>query len=513
MRCPVPQWYPSWMRRLQSPARRQGRKQGTMSGAWKQWEGHVINSAFELKKYLGGSESSAVFLTEDHGQPPKPAAIKLVAADGAGADLQLSRWEMAREVQHPSLIRILQTGHCQIDDRELIFAVMEYGQENLAEIISHRPLTAPEAREMLTPILDALASLHSQGFVYGHLKPTNILAVNDQLKLASEGKDWELTESGSGIPGAYDPPETARGERSPAADVWSLGMVLAEVLTQHLPYWNQNGQPDPVLPENLPPPFLEIVRGCLRRDPKQRLLVAEIGALLYQNDGQSPQPRRVTNAQPASQKPPAAGAQTAFQKPARRTVFPLLIAAAAVLILLGGLSLLRDKPAKPTEIKTEQHLPKPDPRYPSAKNISPGTVSPRTKKTSAPPTPAPSVKAEAVSPPSASQPSARDVRPGGGPVDSAVVRQVLPDISQTARDSIRGTLRVNVRVKVDSSGNVAGAEFDSPPSSRYIAGMALQAAQSWKFAPNGPDAGRELIVHFEFTNAGTRAFVTRVVPQ
>jgi TonB family protein len=493
-----------------------------MTGAWKQWEGHVINSAFELKKYLGGSEFSAVFLTEDHGQPPKPAAIKLVAADVAVADLQLSRWEMARELQHPNLVRILQTGRCQLDDRDMIFTVMEYGQENLAEIIFHRPLTTPEARAMLTPILDALASLHSQGFVYGHLKPTNILAVNDQLKLASEGKDkdWEdATESGPAIPGPYDPPEMAGGARSPAADVWSLGMVLVEVLTQRLPYWNQNNQPDPVLPENLPGPFFDIVRGCLRRDPKRRLTIAEIAALLYHEEVPPQQPATVADRQSESQKSLAASAPAVmaqklgakiFNRPTsdtevivRRFAILIVIALPAIFILLAGLSLLRDHPeTKSAAIKPEQQLEKPDPRRsssrtslraPSARNISPSTVSPGKKTSALPPAPA------------------RGVGPDAGTADSAVIRQVLPDIPQAARNTIRGILHVNVRVKVDSSGNVVEAGFDSPPPSRYIAGMALEAAQNWKFSPHGPAAGRGFIVHFEFTTTGTRAFATRAL--
>src|SRR5260370_15268698 len=108
-----------------------GRKRGRMSEAWSRWEGHVVNSEFQLKKYLGGSEQSAVFLTDDRGQGPQPAAIKLIAADPVNAELQLSRWGLAQKLSHPHLIRILQTGRCPLGDRDLIFAVMEYAEENL----------------------------------------------------------------------------------------------------------------------------------------------------------------------------------------------------------------------------------------------------------------------------------------------------------------------------------------------------------------------------------------------
>jgi len=255
-----------------------------MADAWTEWNGHVINGEFELKKCLSGSELSAVFLTEDHGQEPQPAAIKLIAANPADAELQLTRWGLAQKVPHPHLLRILHTGRRRltIDSHELVFAVMEYAEENLAEILALRPLTPQETREMLEPTLDALSWLHSRGFVHGHLKPANVLAEHDQLKLASDGicrageTVWGMEKSGP-----YDAPELAvGGVRSPASDVWSLGMLLAEALTQQLPASHQDDKGDPVLPEKLPAPFRGIVRGCLRRDPQRRLTIADIAERL-----------------------------------------------------------------------------------------------------------------------------------------------------------------------------------------------------------------------------------------
>ena len=64
-----------------------------MSLDWKQWEGQVIDGKFPLVRYLGGSEYSAVFLTElHHSEGSQKAAIKLVPASGAHDDVQLSRW-------------------------------------------------------------------------------------------------------------------------------------------------------------------------------------------------------------------------------------------------------------------------------------------------------------------------------------------------------------------------------------------------------------------------------------
>ena len=62
--------------------------------------------------------------------------------------------------------------------------------------------------------------------------------------------------------------------------MWSLGVTLVEVLTQHKPRWDPRTQADPVVPENLPGSLRDIARNCLRRDPKRRWTIAGIGMRL-----------------------------------------------------------------------------------------------------------------------------------------------------------------------------------------------------------------------------------------
>src|SRR5262249_33486028 len=254
-----------------------GEKRGKMTQASSLWEGQIVNNEFHLKKYVGGTDQCAVFLTEYRGNQ---AAIKLIPADAANAERQRQRWELAKKLSHPNLVQVFQTGRCRLDNTDRVFAVMEYAEENLAQILPERRLTEEEARQMLDPTLDALSYLHGQGYIQGHLKPANIMASGDQLKLSSDS----VSKAGepfpnSGKAGPYDPPEAANGLTSSAADVWSLGMTLAEVLTQRLPAVKE--QADPILPEGLPPLFLDIVRGCLRRDPQHRWTIAEIAARLH----------------------------------------------------------------------------------------------------------------------------------------------------------------------------------------------------------------------------------------
>jgi len=267
-----------------------------MSESWKQWEGQIVDARFLLRRYLGSSEHSAVFLTE-RGIPQQKVAIKFVQFDEPDAELQLFRWKHAAKLSHPHLLRLFESGGCRLGDFDLLYVVMEYADENLSQFLAQRPLTPAEARDVLTPTLQALAFLHGQSLVHGHLRPSNILAIEDQLKLSSDGISSAAEHSEQSLvpaaepqqsvsaaslrhPSPCDPPEIAKGIISPAGDIWSLGVTLVEALTQHLPASAGSIPQDPVVPDTLPAVYQDIARHCLHRDPQRRWTVVEIGARL-----------------------------------------------------------------------------------------------------------------------------------------------------------------------------------------------------------------------------------------
>ena len=192
------------------------------------WVGRVIDGRFILLQWLGGSGWSSVFLTQLHEPRPRKAAIKLIPADAGDAETYIAGWAATKSLSHPHLMSPLHTGRYQIDAAVLLYAVTEYAEEVLSEIIPERPLTPSETKEMLAPVLDALSYLHGKGFVHGHLKPSNIMAVDDQVKLS--GDSLQVT----GEPGkrsmtltVYDAPEVATETISPpgtsgrSASSWS----------------------------------------------------------------------------------------------------------------------------------------------------------------------------------------------------------------------------------------------------------------------------------------------------
>ena len=120
-------------------------------------------------------------------------------SDPATAGVQLSRWEATAKLSHPHLLRLFETGSCQLDKLVLLYVVMEYAEDNLAQILPHRALTPEEVRDLLEPALDALTFIHGKSLVHGRLKPSNVMAAQDQLKLSSDS----LFRSG-------DPAGTAR---------------------------------------------------------------------------------------------------------------------------------------------------------------------------------------------------------------------------------------------------------------------------------------------------------------
>ncbi len=230
----------------------------TETEIWTKWESQVVNGIFPLRRFLGRSNHSVVFLTDCKAQKLANAAIKIIPADPARAEMQLSRWRTTAALTHPHMIRLLDAGRCKLGGHPFLFVVTEYAEQNLAQILPHRALTWDEVREMLIPTLDVLAFLHRQNLVHSRLKPPNFLVVNDQLKLASDTiRPADLVTDADG-------------------DIRGLGGVIVEALTQNPPESDATAS----LPGSVPALFADIVWRCLSRDQSRRPSLSDLAALV-----------------------------------------------------------------------------------------------------------------------------------------------------------------------------------------------------------------------------------------
>ncbi|MFZ0201882.1 MAG: TonB family protein [Candidatus Sulfotelmatobacter sp.] len=433
----------------------------------KQWEGRLIDSKFPLQKLLAGSARSAVFLTERNADGFQKAAIKLIPAESCSAENlkeedQLFRWADIAKLSHPNLIRLFESGRCQIDGTNLLYVVMEYAEEDLAQILPSRSLSPGEVREMLPPTVDALTFLHHAGFVHGHIKPSNVMAVNNQLKISADHlrKTGERENREST---AYDAPELASMGFSPAADLWSLGATLVAVLTQQEPVKGiERG--DVSVSETVPEPFREIVRGCLVIQPQRRSALGEVLSKLKVQEHTRPK----LPEQPQSTK-----------RANRWLILPIV--ALLLLAIWFGRKFVGQQPQLPAA---------------------------ETHPTESQPAPANPPAAQAPTPfPEKAEPTPAENAPG------SVLQQVLPQVSRSAQNTIQGHVKVSVQLSVDTSGKVSEAKLVSPGPSKYFANQALAAARRWRFKPpqtDGQATTSEWILRFHFGRTSTQVFPAQI---
>jgi len=326
-----------------------------------------------------------------------------------------------------------------IADLSLAYLVTEYADENLAAVLAERALTSEEALELVQPIADVLEYLHGAQLVHGNLKPSNVFAVKDRVKVSCD--------------------TISHGD--PAADMLALSKTMVHALT-HRNLMTQSG-PDNASVEMLPQPFREIARNCSFAEPQCRWSSAEVAAWL--RSGQRPAAISSVSVARVS--------STAGRKPwvGFFAVFALILVA----VIVGGLVMRHSGvPSAPTT------MPEPVP-------LAPRSV----------PQPASTERAAAkpVNPiPSESKSGSDRAMLARG----EILHQVLPEIPAKARRTVHGTATVIVKVAVDPSGNVTDAKVERG-GSRYFSKLALAAARKWRFSSIESVGRREWVLTFEIT--------------
>jgi serine/threonine-protein kinase len=224
----------------------------------------------------------------------RQVAVKLLAEHLSEDDGFLARFRRealaAAKLVHPNIVQVYDSGHDS--DAHRHFIVMEYVHgPTVTQIMRERGLlSAEEAVDIVSQACEGLEYAHRHGVIHRDVKPGNLLVNPDGVvKLADFGiakaaEDSRITQIGSVVgTAAYLSPERARGDEATAsADVYSLGVVMYQLLAGKLPFESgsltelamrqQEGSPDPVhqINPDVPPALARAVTTSLAPTPERR---------------------------------------------------------------------------------------------------------------------------------------------------------------------------------------------------------------------------------------------------
>jgi serine/threonine protein kinase len=226
-------------------------KASAFAGSGTGLKGQAANIAgFEFIKSLGCGASGQVFLAQQH-QPQREVAIKIAMQHLS--DEQIHRFQhesrLLSKLSHPHIAQLYQSGI--LAEQQLPYIIMEYVDGiNIKRYCYEHKLGFKQIIHLFNQVLDAVQYAHNLGIVHRDIKPENIL-VNQKgevklldfgIALATENSTQQLTQltKTGEIVGtlAYMSPEQVSGQDSldTRADVYSLGVVLYQLLSQALPH-------------------------------------------------------------------------------------------------------------------------------------------------------------------------------------------------------------------------------------------------------------------------------------
>jgi eukaryotic-like serine/threonine-protein kinase len=313
-----------------------------------------FDGRYQLIGRLGQGGMATVYAAEDLTLGRK-VAIKVLAEQYAEDEQFVERFrreaKAAASLNHPNIVAIYDRGEAE----GTYYIAMEHLEgRTLKDVIRETgPMAADAAIEYALQALSALGFAHEHGVIHRDVKPQNMLLARDgRIKVTDFGiaraGASDMTEVGSIVGTAqYLAPEQARGQTvGPQADIYSLGVVLYELLTGRVPFEGDSAvaiamkhvSEEPLPPSRLvpsiPPGVEQVVLRALAKDPRMRYPSAASMAddLERARAGRQPaaRPRQVTQVMP----PPRPQVPVAAQPPRRSwpwiPVVVLLLAVGAI---------------------------------------------------------------------------------------------------------------------------------------------------------------------------------------
>jgi len=261
----------------------------------------LLGNRYRLLSALAEGGMAVVYRSQDT-LLNRPVAIK-VLRDALAADPQFSRRfrqeaQAVANLNHPNVVTIYDVGRDAQAGRERHYIVMELvdGQDLKqflrSRVAAGQPLNIYEAVSIARQVCEGVGHAHQRGLVHCDLKPQNVLMTADgRAKVtdfgiarayAGEPRAGQRTEPVWGSPHYYAPEQAAGAAPTPASDVYSIGVLLYELLTGRLPFESDDPlqlaymhlTADPPPPHELnpavPAQLERIVLRALAKDPAQR---------------------------------------------------------------------------------------------------------------------------------------------------------------------------------------------------------------------------------------------------
>jgi len=200
----------------------------------------------------------------------------------------------------------------ETEDGQLFISMAYYEGETLDKKIKEKPLPIEEALNITIQIAQGLNKAHEKEIVHRDIKPANILLTADgvikllDFGLAKLSTQTKLTKEGTTLGTiAYMSPEQTRGEKvDHRSDIWSLGVVLYEMITSQLPFkgeyesaviysiLNESYEPVTTLRTGVPLELERIINKCLQKSPADRYqhvgdLLVDLNSLLKERNSKS----------------------------------------------------------------------------------------------------------------------------------------------------------------------------------------------------------------------------------
>ena len=271
--------------------------------------GTVIGSRFRVESELGRGGMGVVLRGVD--ETNRPVAIKVLLPEAVEHPEAVPRFvneaRAARELTSEHSVRVIDAGTL---DSGLPFMVMELldGEDLSTQLEKRGAFSITDACDAVIDACDALAEAHSRGMVHRDLKPANLFAARGAdgrvrvkvldfgvSKVAAQIRQMALTSTGTalGTP-YYMAPEQLKSAKGvdARADIWSLGVVLYELLTGTLPFdgksfgmlfmqiVSEDPKPIHLRKPEIPVGLSEIVETCMKKDREQRY--ADLSALVQE---------------------------------------------------------------------------------------------------------------------------------------------------------------------------------------------------------------------------------------